>query len=148
MEHRSALIVDMELTEATGNAERDAALAMLGRQPVMRRRRTVVADKGYDVAGFVADVGQLGFTPHVAPNTTRRRSAIDGRTTRHRGHQAGLGRTLRSLHGVPDVNHVPLPSPHQSGMHDKAHRIIADPHLNLDLVSQFWCDTLGHDKLQ
>ena len=41
MEHRSALIVDMELTEATGNAERDAALAMLGRQPDMRRRRTV-----------------------------------------------------------------------------------------------------------
>ncbi|MCP3993014.1 MAG: hypothetical protein GY724_28385 [Actinomycetia bacterium] len=25
----------------------------------------------------------MAFTPHVAPNTTNRRSAIDGRTTRH-----------------------------------------------------------------
>jgi hypothetical protein len=33
MEHRNALIVDMELTEASGFAERDAALAMLGRLP-------------------------------------------------------------------------------------------------------------------
>ncbi len=87
MEHRHALIVDMELTEATGYAERDAALAMLARQPAMRRRRTLAADRGYDVTGFVTEVRQLGFTPHIAPNTTRRRSAIDGRTTRHHGHQ-------------------------------------------------------------
>jgi transposase len=87
MEHRSALIVDMELTEATGHAERDAALAMLERQPSRQRRRTVAADKGYDVASFVAEVRELGFTPHVAPNTTRRRSALYRRTTRHPGHQ-------------------------------------------------------------
>ena len=53
----------------------------------MRRRRTLAADRGYDVTGFVTEVRQLGFTPHIAPNTTRRRSAIDGRTTRHHGHQ-------------------------------------------------------------
>ena len=87
MEHRNALIVDIELTEANGYAERDAALEMLGRLPKRARRRTVAADKGYDTTGWVADVRQLGFTPHVAPNTTNRRSAIDGRTTRHRGHQ-------------------------------------------------------------
>jgi hypothetical protein len=50
----------------------------------MARRRTVAADKAYDTKGFVADVRQLGFTPHVAQNT--RHSAIDGRTTRHAGH--------------------------------------------------------------
>jgi transposase len=87
MEHRSALIVDLELTEASGFAERDAALAMLGRLPERKRRRTIAGDKGYDVAGFVADVRHLGFTPHFAPNTTRQRSTIDGRTTRHAGHQ-------------------------------------------------------------
>jgi transposase len=87
MEHRSALIVDMDLTEASGFAERDAALAMLGRLPTRKRRRTVAADKGYDVAGFVAEVRDLGFTPHFAPNTTRQRSTIDGPTTRHAGHQ-------------------------------------------------------------
>jgi transposase len=87
MEHRNALIVDIELTEANGYAERDAALAMLERLPDRKRRRTIAADKGYDTAGWVADVRELGFTPHVAPNTTNRRSAIDGRTTRHHGHQ-------------------------------------------------------------
>jgi hypothetical protein len=87
MEHRNALIVDMELTQATGYAERDAALEMLGRLPARKRRRTVAGDKAYDTAGFVAEVRDLGITPHVAPNTTNRRSAIDGRTTRHAGHQ-------------------------------------------------------------
>jgi transposase len=87
MEHRNALIVDIELTEASGYAERAAALEMLERLPPMSRRRTVAADKAYDTAGWVADVRDLGFTPHVAPNTTNRRSAIDGRTTRHPGHQ-------------------------------------------------------------
>jgi transposase len=87
MEHRNALLVDIELTEANGYAERDAALAMLARQPARKRRRTVAADKGYDTAGWVADVRELGFTPHVAQNTTNRRSAIDGRTTRHAGHR-------------------------------------------------------------
>jgi transposase len=87
MEHRNALIVDAELTEASGYAERDAALAMLERLGPMVRRRTVAADKAYDTAGWVTDVRARGFTPHVAPNTTNRRSAIDGRTTRHDGHQ-------------------------------------------------------------
>ena len=86
MEHRSALIVDAELTAATGYAERDCALEMLARLPANRRRRTVAGDKGYDTRDFVTRTRQLGFTAHVAPNSTNRRSAIDGRTTRHRGH--------------------------------------------------------------
>jgi hypothetical protein len=81
LEHRSALIVDAELTAATGYAERDAALEMLGRLPTTTRRRTVAGDKGYDTAAFVTHVRALGFTPHLAPNTTNRRSAIDGGTT-------------------------------------------------------------------
>jgi len=46
----------------------------------------VGGDKGYDTRGFVADVRAAGFTPHVAQHTTNRRSAIDGRTTRHGGY--------------------------------------------------------------
>jgi transposase len=87
MENRSALIVDMELTQADGRAEREAATQMLGRLPGRRRRRTVAADKAYDTAGFVAECRELGITPHVAQNSTNRRSAIDARTTRHAGHQ-------------------------------------------------------------
>jgi transposase len=86
IENRSALIVDAELTPATGYAERDCATGMLARLPARKRRRTVAADKGYDTKDFVAGVRELGFTPHVAQNTSNRRSAIDGRTTRHAGH--------------------------------------------------------------
>ena len=96
MEHRSALLVDIELTEATGYAERDAALEMLDRLPPTRRRRTLAGDKGYDTTAFVTDVRGLGITPHLAPNTTRRRSAIDGRTTRHAGH--GISQRIRKTH--------------------------------------------------
>ncbi len=87
MEHRSALIVDMELTQADGRAEREAALQMLRKLPPRRRRRTVAADKAYDTREFVAACRTLGITAHVAQNTSNRRSAIDGRTTRHVGHR-------------------------------------------------------------
>jgi transposase len=86
MEHRNALLVDIELTQATGYAERDAALEMLARLPETKRRRTVAGDKAYDTRGFVADLREMNITPHLAPNTTRQRSTIDGRTTRHGGH--------------------------------------------------------------
>lgn len=87
MENRSALIVDMELTQANGWAEREGALQMLGRLPARKRRRTVAGDKAYDTRDFVASCRELKITPHVAQNTTNRRSAIDARTTRHAGHQ-------------------------------------------------------------
>lgn len=93
IENRSALIVDADLTQATGFAERDCATSMLARLPATKRRRTVAADKNYDTKDFVADVRGLGFTPHVAQNTTNRRSAIDGRTTRHAGH--GVSQRIR-----------------------------------------------------
>lgn len=91
MEHRNALIVDAELTAADGYAERATAIAMLARLPKRARRRTVAADKAYDTKAFVADCRELGITPHVAQNTSsQRRSAIDGRTTRHAGHATSL----------------------------------------------------------
>jgi transposase len=90
MENRNALIVDAELTTADGYAERTTALEMLARLPRRARRRTVAGDKGYDTRGFVADARELGFTPHVAQNNTRQRSAIDGRTTRHAGHDVSM----------------------------------------------------------
>jgi len=86
MENRHGLIVDATLTPATGTAERQAALAMLGRQPG-RHRATLGADKAYDSADFVVDLRALNVTPHVAQNTSGRRSAIDRRTTRHPGYR-------------------------------------------------------------
>jgi Transposase DDE domain len=73
------------VTPASGTAERAAALAMMGRQ-VGRYRATLAADKGYDTADFVAAARAMNVTPHVAQNTSGRRSAIDARTTRHPGY--------------------------------------------------------------
>jgi transposase len=87
LEHRSGLIVDAAVTPADGYGERDAALTMLQRRPG-RHRLTLAADKGYDTRDFVAALRTMAVTPHVAqfPTTARRRSAIDGRTTRHPGY--------------------------------------------------------------
>jgi transposase len=92
MENRHGLIIDATLTPATGTAEREAALAMLARQPG-RHRATLGADKGYDSADFVAALRALNVTPHLAQNTSGRRSAIDRRTTRHPGY--ALSQRLR-----------------------------------------------------
>jgi IS5 family transposase len=85
MENRHGLIVDTLVTPASGTAERDAALAMMGRR-VGRYRATLAADKGYDTADLVAQARAMNVTPHVAQNTSGRRSAIDARTTRHPGY--------------------------------------------------------------
>jgi transposase len=85
MENRNGLLVDLELTTATGYAEREAALLMLGRQR-RRDRRTVGADKGFDTKDFRDGCRGLKVTPHVAQNTSNRRSSIDGRTSRHAGY--------------------------------------------------------------
>ena len=49
-------------------------------------RITVGADKAYDTKDFVADLRSREATPHVTQNDKVRRSAIDGRTTRHPGY--------------------------------------------------------------
>ena len=92
-ENRHGLVVDVELTEADGYAERDAALAMLERS--VRGPATLGADRGYDTRDFVWDLRGLGVTPHVAQNEQGRRSAIDRRTTRHPGYRQSQRRRKR-----------------------------------------------------
>lgn len=87
IENRNGLVVQADATQATGKAERAAALAMIDRQdPGSERRLTLAADKGYDTSDFVSDLRQKCVTPHVAARVTG--SAIDGRTTRHEGYKA------------------------------------------------------------
>lgn len=85
MENRNGLVVDACTTLATGTAEREAAVALI-KPRAGRQRITVGGDKGYDTADFVATLRELRVTPHVTQNTAGRRSAIDGRTTRHPGY--------------------------------------------------------------
>ena len=86
---RNGLVVATELTQATGTGEREAAIAMVEDLPGSQRI-TLAADKAYDTADFVTEMRRLGVTPHVTQNTKGRRSAIDGRTTRHLGYAVSL----------------------------------------------------------
>ena len=99
MENRNGLAVAGTVTHATGTAEREAALILIGR-PRRRRRRTIRragrvtlgADKGYDVSGFVSELRKRAVTPHIAINGriskqgVVRTTAVDGRVTRHPGY--------------------------------------------------------------
>jgi len=89
MENRNGLVIDTSLTKATGTAEREAAIAMVEALPD-DGRITLGTDKSYDTQDFVAEMRRLGVTPHVTQNNKKRRSAIDGRTTRHAGYAASL----------------------------------------------------------
>ena len=85
MENRHGFVVQTEVTQADGHAERKAALDMVHRHsPGSTRRLTLGADKAYDAEEFVQDLRQACVTPHVAQKA--RFSAIDGRTTRHEGY--------------------------------------------------------------
>jgi IS5 family transposase len=85
MENRNGLLVDLAVSEANGTCERETALSML--EEHAPAGATVGADRGYDTRDFVAHTRQTGVTPHVAQHQNqRRRSAIDRRTTRHRGY--------------------------------------------------------------
>ncbi len=90
MENRHGLLVDAYLTEASGYAERMAALHMI--EPLGDRPRAITlgADKAYDTKDFVKDLRSMKVTLHVAQNINGRRSAIDGRTTRHSGYGVSL----------------------------------------------------------
>jgi transposase len=91
MENRNGLVADACLTHASGTAERDAALSMLDRREG-KRRITLGADRGYDVAAFVTALRDRQVTPHIAADRriskhgVERHSEIDGRTTRHGGY--------------------------------------------------------------
>jgi transposase len=94
-ENRHGLIISTELFQANGTAERDAALILLERIPGTHRI-TVGADKAYDTRDFVNECRHLNVTPHVAQNVKRSGgSAVDGRTTRHRGYEVSQRKRKR-----------------------------------------------------
>ena len=85
MENRHGLIVDTRLTRVSGQAERLAALEMIEPRADRPEAITLGGDKGFDAADFVMELRDINVTPHIAQNMSRR-SAIDGRTTRHPGY--------------------------------------------------------------
>jgi transposase len=95
IENRNGLVVDTELLQCNGTAERDAAMMMAERVEGIERI-TLAADKGYDTKDFVSEMRGMNVTPHVSQNTKRPGgSAIDGRTTRHEGYQVSQRKRKR-----------------------------------------------------
>jgi transposase len=90
MENRNGLIVGAVATRASGHAERLAALHLVEPHATRPQHVTLGGDKGFDTGDFVAELREINVTPHVAQNTKGRRSAIDGRTTRHSGYAVSL----------------------------------------------------------
>lgn len=89
MENRHGLLVELRIGEANGRAEREIAMQMLDDELPGESRITLGADKGYDTRDFVHACRARNVTPHLAQNRAgHRRSAVDGRTTRHRGYAA------------------------------------------------------------
>jgi len=88
LENRNVLVVGGRLTRASGVAECLSGIDLADKH--IPERGTLAGDKGFDTADFVAELRKRGITPHVAQNQydigkARRRSNIDGRTTRHPG---------------------------------------------------------------
>lgn len=90
MENRNGILVDFELSLATGRSETQAAVELVKRIPG-NHQATLGADRGYDNRQFVAACREHRVTPHVAQfglGGGRRGSAIDTRTTRWPGYRA------------------------------------------------------------
>ena len=90
MENRNGLIVGAVATRASGHAERLAARHLIEPHADRPQKVTLGGDKGFDTQDFVAELREINVTAHVAQNTNGRRSAIDGRTTRHAGYAISL----------------------------------------------------------
>jgi transposase len=91
MENRNGLLINTQLTQASGHAERQSALAMVAKLPGWRPV-TLGADKAYDTAAFVRELRDHRVTPHVAQKPA---TAIDRRTSRHPGYAVSQQRRKR-----------------------------------------------------
>ena len=94
MENRNGLIVDVDVRTASGTGERDGALCMIDRA-ALGAGATLGADKGYDTRDFIGALREREIKPHIARNTTNRRSAVDHRTARGKGY--AMSQRVRKL---------------------------------------------------
>lgn len=78
-DNRHGLIASAVVTTADGYAEREAAKVMMADAKQVAHEQaqiTLGADKGYDAAEFIEALTQMKVLPHVAQNTSGRRSAV------------------------------------------------------------------------
>ncbi len=78
-DNRHGLIANVRVTQADGHAEREAAKVMIAdavQAASDDAEVTLAADKGYDAAEFIEALQELKVAPHIAQNTSGRRSAV------------------------------------------------------------------------
>jgi transposase len=114
-ENRNGLVVDVETTQATGHAEREAAFTMIDRT-IRKDGATIGADRGYDVEDFVEQLDRRKLKAHVARKKTG--SAVDGRTARGKGYLISLRKRkrieecfgwMKTIGGLRKTRHIGLP---------------------------------------
>lgn len=112
MENRNGLLIGVDVRHATGTGEREGALDLVDAH--LKSGDTLGADKGYDTHDFVNALMRRGIRPHIARNTSGRRSAIDGRAARGTGYAISLQVRKRIEQGfgwvktVGDLRKLPL----------------------------------------
>jgi transposase len=78
-DNRHGLIAGAMVTTANGHAEREAAKVMIAdaKQALGEKATlTLGADKGYDAAEFIEALVEMNVLPHIAQNTSHRKSAV------------------------------------------------------------------------
>lgn len=78
-DNRHGLVVNAMVTKADGHAEREAAKAMINDVRQCHEEETTLtlgADKGYDAQEFIEALQEMNVLPHVAQNTSGRKSAV------------------------------------------------------------------------
>ena len=98
-DNRHGLIVNARVTQADGYAEREAAKAMINDARQAHEDPdvsiTLGADKGYDAKEFIETLQAMNVLPHVAQNTSGRRSAVPDEIAASVGYQ--ISQTKRKL---------------------------------------------------
>jgi transposase len=88
-DNRDGLIASAVVTTADGYAQREAAKAMIAdaKQAAPEQAQiTLGADKGYDAAEFIAALTDMQVLPHVAQNTSSRKSAVPDNVAKSEGY--------------------------------------------------------------
>ena len=98
-DNRHGLVVNARVTQADGYAEREAAKAMINDARQAHEDPdvsiTLGADKGYDAKEFIETLQAMNVLPHVAQNTSGRRSAVPDEIAASVGYQ--ISQTKRKL---------------------------------------------------
>ena len=98
-DNRHGLVVNACVTQADGYAEREAAKAMINDARQVHEDPevsiTLGADKGYDAKEFIDSLQEMNVLPHVAQNTSGRRSAVPDEIAASVGYQ--ISQTKRKL---------------------------------------------------